>query len=160
MAQRTSLRCPIALDDEPMLETKSPATSEWNVEPSAFSKLVRIPFEKLSTAIKKPSTAIKTLIPLSLGDPTVFRKLHCPDVLVHAIIDATQWLHSFGWFLGGPCGYRSALWEFKSTPEKKWEIDSNQMQSLVDDRTKGILINNPSNPCGSMYSKVNQNSMF
>ncbi|KAI9911638.1 hypothetical protein PsorP6_009842 [Peronosclerospora sorghi] len=27
------------------------------------------------------------------------------------------------------------------------------MQSLVDDRTKGILINNPSNPCGSMYSK-------
>ncbi|KAI9905341.1 hypothetical protein PsorP6_013527 [Peronosclerospora sorghi] len=27
------------------------------------------------------------------------------------------------------------------------------MQSLVDDRTKGILINNPSNPCGSVYSK-------
>ncbi|KAI9920040.1 hypothetical protein PsorP6_015363 [Peronosclerospora sorghi] len=27
------------------------------------------------------------------------------------------------------------------------------MQSFVDDRTKGILINNPSNPCGSGYSK-------
>ncbi|KAI9917084.1 hypothetical protein PsorP6_016855 [Peronosclerospora sorghi] len=34
-----------------------------------------------------------------------------------------------------------------------WETHLNQMQSLVDDRTKGILINNPSNPCGSVYSK-------
>lgn len=28
------------------------------------------------------------------------------------------------------------------------------MQSLVDDNTKAILVNNPSNPCGSVYSKV------
>ncbi|KAI9909392.1 hypothetical protein PsorP6_014520 [Peronosclerospora sorghi] len=27
------------------------------------------------------------------------------------------------------------------------------MQSFVDDRTKGILINNPANPCRSVYSK-------
>lgn len=29
------------------------------------------------------------------------------------------------------------------------------MQSLVDENTKAILVNNPSNPCGSVYSKVN-----
>lgn len=28
------------------------------------------------------------------------------------------------------------------------------MQSLVDENTKAILVNNPSNPCGSVYSKV------
>jgi len=37
--------------------------------------------------------------------------------------------------------------------EKDWEADLIQMESLVDDNTKGILVNNPSNPCGSVYSK-------
>jgi tyrosine aminotransferase len=27
------------------------------------------------------------------------------------------------------------------------------MESLIDSRTKAILINNPSNPCGSVFSK-------
>ncbi|GMF41199.1 unnamed protein product [Phytophthora fragariaefolia] len=38
-------------------------------------------------------------------------------------------------------------------PESNWEIDLKHMQSLVDDNTKAILVNNPSNPCGSVYSK-------
>lgn len=28
------------------------------------------------------------------------------------------------------------------------------LKSLIDDKTKAILVNNPSNPCGSVYSKV------
>ncbi|KAM4613970.1 tyrosine aminotransferase [Discoglossus pictus] len=38
-------------------------------------------------------------------------------------------------------------------PEKSWEIDLKHMESLVDDKTACIIINNPSNPCGSVFSK-------
>lgn len=37
-------------------------------------------------------------------------------------------------------------------PDSSWEIDMEALDSLVDSRTKAILINNPSNPCGSSYS--------
>ncbi|KAJ7311807.1 hypothetical protein JRQ81_006116 [Phrynocephalus forsythii] len=38
-------------------------------------------------------------------------------------------------------------------PEKSWEIDLKQMESLVDDKTACLVVNNPSNPCGSVFSK-------
>ncbi|RNF03280.1 putative tyrosine aminotransferase, putative,L-tyrosine:2-oxoglutarate aminotransferase [Trypanosoma conorhini] len=34
-----------------------------------------------------------------------------------------------------------------------WDIDLDHLRSLVDDKTKAILINNPSNPCGSNFSR-------
>jgi hypothetical protein len=39
-------------------------------------------------------------------------------------------------------------------PEKNWEANLIHMQSLIDARTKAILVNNPSNPCGSVFTKV------
>lgn len=41
-------------------------------------------------------------------------------------------------------------------PEKGWEIDIDVLRSQIDDRTKAILINNPSNPCGSCFSRAHQ----
>lgn len=38
-------------------------------------------------------------------------------------------------------------------PEKSWECDLDSMEQLIDNRTKAILINNPSNPCGAVYSQ-------
>ncbi|XP_060552086.1 tyrosine aminotransferase-like isoform X2 [Ruditapes philippinarum] len=38
-------------------------------------------------------------------------------------------------------------------PEKSWEIDLNHLESLIDDHTAAIILNNPSNPCGSVFSK-------
>lgn len=38
-------------------------------------------------------------------------------------------------------------------PDKSWEIDVNQLESLIDENTAAIVINNPSNPCGSVYSR-------
>ncbi|XP_017274502.1 tyrosine aminotransferase [Kryptolebias marmoratus] len=38
-------------------------------------------------------------------------------------------------------------------PEKSWEIDLQQMESLIDERTSCLIVTNPSNPCGSVFSK-------
>ena len=37
--------------------------------------------------------------------------------------------------------------------EKNWEANLEQMEEKVDEKTKLIFVNNPSNPCGSVYSK-------
>ncbi|XP_078525813.1 tyrosine aminotransferase [Lissotriton helveticus] len=39
-------------------------------------------------------------------------------------------------------------------PEKSWEIDLKHLESLIDDKTACIIVNNPSNPCGSVFSKA------
>jgi tyrosine aminotransferase len=38
-------------------------------------------------------------------------------------------------------------------PDKSWEIDLDNLVSLVNQDTACIVINNPSNPCGSVYSR-------
>ncbi|KAI8320599.1 putative tyrosine aminotransferase [Martensiomyces pterosporus] len=45
-------------------------------------------------------------------------------------------------------------------PEKSWEADLEQMESLIDDKTAAILINNPSNPCGSNFTKAHLNAIL
>ncbi|XP_039279828.1 tyrosine aminotransferase isoform X1 [Nilaparvata lugens] len=37
-------------------------------------------------------------------------------------------------------------------PTKSWVIDLNHLRSQIDENTVAILINNPSNPCGSVFS--------
>ena len=32
-------------------------------------------------------------------------------------------------------------------------MNLNQLESLIDDRTRAVLVNNPSNPCGAVYSE-------
>lgn len=38
-------------------------------------------------------------------------------------------------------------------PDRNWECDLDEMASLIDEKTAAILINNPSNPCGSNFTK-------
>ena len=38
-------------------------------------------------------------------------------------------------------------------PERNWEIDLEHLESLIDENTSAIIYNNPSNPCGSVFSK-------
>ncbi len=40
-----------------------------------------------------------------------------------------------------------------SKEEDNWQIDLDQLESLIDNDTVSIIVNNPSNPCGSVYSK-------
>ncbi|KAI9291556.1 tyrosine aminotransferase [Neoconidiobolus thromboides FSU 785] len=43
--------------------------------------------------------------------------------------------------------------EYDLLPEKQWEIDLEQLDKLITNKTGAVLINNPSNPCGSVFSK-------
>ncbi|KAI4465615.1 tyrosine aminotransferase [Holotrichia oblita] len=38
-------------------------------------------------------------------------------------------------------------------PEKKWQVDLLHLESQIDDNTAIIILNNPSNPCGSVYDE-------
>jgi len=49
-------------------------------------------------------------------------------------------------YLGVECRYYNLL------PDKGWEADLDHMMSLADSKTKCIIVNNPSNPCGSVWS--------
>jgi tyrosine aminotransferase len=42
---------------------------------------------------------------------------------------------------------------YKLDPKKDWEIDLNHLESLIDQKTRAILINNVGNPCGNVFSK-------
>uniref|UniRef100_A0A7S0BKR5 Aminotransferase class I/classII large domain-containing protein n=1 Tax=Rhodosorus marinus TaxID=101924 RepID=A0A7S0BKR5_9RHOD len=43
--------------------------------------------------------------------------------------------------------------EYPLDPDRDWEVDLDALDQLMDSRTAAIVINNPSNPCGSVYSE-------
>jgi len=43
--------------------------------------------------------------------------------------------------------------QYPLLPDQRWEADLLAMEKLIDSKTRAILINNPSNPSGSNYSK-------
>jgi len=51
----------------------------------------------------------------------------------------------------GSLGVETRL--YNCLPEKSWEADLCQMESLINKRTKAIVVVNPSNPCGSNFSQ-------
>ena len=38
-------------------------------------------------------------------------------------------------------------------PDRNWEVDTNMLDEMIDENTAAIVVNNPSNPCGSVFSK-------
>lgn len=51
------------------------------------------------------------------------------------------------------CGSGIEVQFYNLNPSKNWEIDLEQMESLINESTKAILVNNPGNPCGNVFSK-------
>lgn len=43
--------------------------------------------------------------------------------------------------------------EYPLIPERNWEVDLPALEQLIDHRSAAIIINNPSNPCGAVFSK-------
>ncbi|KAJ8729335.1 hypothetical protein PYW08_000916 [Mythimna loreyi] len=38
-------------------------------------------------------------------------------------------------------------------PDMKWQVNLASLESQIDEKTAAIIVNNPSNPCGSVYTK-------
>eukprot|EP00118_Oscarella_pearsei_P019297 m.204162 g.204162 ORF g.204162 m.204162 type:complete len:427 (+) comp39639_c1_seq1:51-1331(+) len=60
--------------------------------------------------------------------------------------------------VNGGCGVESR--EYRLLPERSWETDLDHMESQIDERTKAILVTDPSNPCGSVYSREHKEKIL
>lgn len=45
-------------------------------------------------------------------------------------------------------------------PENNWEADLAHLEDQIDSNTAAIVLNNPSNPCGSNYSEQHLRSIL
>jgi len=43
--------------------------------------------------------------------------------------------------------------QYNLLADKNWSIDLKHLESLIDENTAAIVVNNPSNPCGSVFSR-------
>jgi tyrosine aminotransferase len=50
-------------------------------------------------------------------------------------------------------GLHIKIKQYNLDPSQNWNIDLKHMESLINNKTKAILINNPGNPCGNVFSR-------
>ncbi|XP_053618537.1 tyrosine aminotransferase [Plodia interpunctella] len=49
---------------------------------------------------------------------------------------------------------------YKLLPDRQWEADLEDLESQIDDDTAALVVINPSNPCGSVYTKEHLNNIL
>jgi len=96
--------------------------------------------------------------PLTPND--VFMTLGCSEALSHCVAALARGGSNMLLPRPGFCLYE-VLCDYHGVearyydllPEKNWEVDMDNLSALVDANTCAILICNPSNPCGAVYSR-------
>ncbi|XP_060533310.1 tyrosine aminotransferase [Cylas formicarius] len=205
-----------ASEDFDLTVSSAAKADVWKVEPSAVAKNCRNLIREVVDTLDLQPNPAKSVIALSLGDPTIYGNLAPPPEAVKAVVAATEG--------GGYNGYapsvgynraRSAVADYVSydgvryeardvilcsgcssalemcitvladsgkgqniliprpgfsiyrtlaeavgvnvkyydlIPENNWEADLQHLEDQVDAKTAAIVVVNPSNPCGSVYS--------
>lgn len=196
-------------------EIKTTKDEGWNVQPSSLSDVPENPMRKYTEHLVAPPDMKKSIIHLTVGDPTVYGNLNCPEIVVDEVITQLKTYKHNGYFQssGKPEARQAVAKHFNTPesplteddviittgclgaidisltglmnpgdnillpnpgfpayqstcdahrfnyklydllPEKEWTADIEQMKSLIDEKTRAILIINPSNPCGSVFPK-------
>lgn len=191
------------------------ARTEWKVEASRRAKQTYNPLRSIVEFMNIKPNPKKSLIPLSIGDPTVFGNLKaCPEIqdavtkaaadhknngyseligskaarealasymnrhqqsvtaddiqLVNGCSGAVEMAivalanpgqniicprPGYSIFVTVTKALDIELRQYDLLPDQKWEADLKQMESLIDEKTAAIVVINPSNPCGSVFSR-------
>ncbi|XP_015786020.1 tyrosine aminotransferase [Tetranychus urticae] len=187
---------------------------QWDIKVSHYAQNTINPIRQVLENLNASPNPNKKLIPLSIGDPTVFGNLEPNNVIIEAMVESIQ-SNKFNGYLpsNGIESARKAIAEYSSTnnvqvdpkdviitsgcshalemainvlaepgknillprpgfplyqtlcgglgigmkyynldAEKNWEIDLDHLEAQIDPSTVAIVYNNPSNPCGSVYS--------
>jgi tyrosine aminotransferase len=197
--------------------------SAWDVRASVVAHRTSNPIRKIVDQLKIDPHSEKAMIPLSIGDPTVFGNFDAPEAMLDSVKTALYsgkcngYAHSCGYaearktiaerfsiagrpkltaedvVLASGCSgaldmaitvlanegdnillpqpgfslYKTLCDSkgievrlYRLLPEKEWEADVDHMRTLIDRRTRAILVNNPSNPCGCVYSAEHLKSIL
>uniref|UniRef100_A0A1L8E2B5 Tyrosine aminotransferase n=1 Tax=Nyssomyia neivai TaxID=330878 RepID=A0A1L8E2B5_9DIPT len=190
----------------------------WDIQASRRAHQTYNPLRTVVEFMNIKENPNKSLIPLSIGDPTVFGNLKACAEIQNAVISAAQDSTNNGYsqLVGSkaareaianhmnraqhsaspispddvyitngcsaavelaiivianpgqniliPCpGYtifktvggaqNIEVRQYKCLADQKWQADLPHMESLIDENTAAIVVNNPSNPCGSVFSR-------
>eukprot|EP00419_Tripos_fusus_P029839 CAMPEP_0172714908 /NCGR_PEP_ID=MMETSP1074-20121228/67242_1 /TAXON_ID=2916 /ORGANISM="Ceratium fusus, Strain PA161109" /LENGTH=467 /DNA_ID=CAMNT_0013539435 /DNA_START=73 /DNA_END=1476 /DNA_ORIENTATION=+ len=91
----------------------------------------------------------------------VFMTLGCSEALAHCV--AALAAKGANMLLPRPafslyevlCAYNGVECRYyELLPDQGWEVDLDSLAAVADDNTCAVLINNPSNPCGAVYSRA------
>jgi tyrosine aminotransferase len=97
----------------------------------------------------------------------VFMTIGCSEALSHCI--ATLAAPNSNMLLPRPgfplyqvlCDYHGVeVRYYDLLPDKDWEIDITSVEKLIDANTSAFLVNNPSNPCGAVFSRSHLEDVF
>ncbi|XP_064470450.1 tyrosine aminotransferase-like [Ornithodoros turicata] len=189
--------------------------NSWNSPPSRFATNTYNPIRGFVEDAGLVPNPEKSLISLSIGDPTVFGNLVPCEEIISAIESSLRSLKHHGYIPStGTLDAKKAVAEYSSgeglqidpqdviltcgcshalemcvtalanagqnvliprpgfsvykthadslgiktkfynlRPEKSWEVDLMDLEAQIDSQTAAIIVNNPSNPCGSVYTK-------
>ncbi|XP_076248612.1 tyrosine aminotransferase [Calliopsis andreniformis] len=187
----------------------------WNVQASDIARRTHNPIRSIVENLVVEPNPNKSMISLSIGDPTTFGNLKPPKEVIVAVQESvvSQLYNGYAPSTGHQSA-REAVAEYSSSefvkvdpkdvilcsgcscaldlcitalaregqniliprpgfsiyrtlaeglgitvksynlrPDLSWEIDLDDLESQINESTAAIIINNPSNPCGSVFSR-------